>query len=140
MKENFFEKSSKNGASLERWNKDVVGRFLVSLRLVSNSLLGHMMAQILAVTINVISPTTVIISPSQAVNHFCIAASGVGLDDGRKNSAKNFVKVCNGHRVWRMEATLLKKVDKQCEWSVFWPKNLNETFSGSFQRPCKFTI
>ena len=24
------------------------------------------------------------------------------------------------HRVWRMEATLLKKVDKQCEWSVFW--------------------
>ena len=23
------------------------------------------------------------------------------------------------HRVWRMEATLLKKVDKQCEWSVF---------------------
>ena len=29
-------------------------------------------------------------------------------------------KVRSIHRVWRMEATLLKKVDKQCEWSVFW--------------------
>ena len=26
---------------------------------------------------------------------------------------------CDVHREWRMEATLLKKVDKQCEWRVF---------------------
>ena len=27
-------------------------------------------------------------------------------------------RVYINHRVWRMEATLLKMVDKQCEWSV----------------------
>ena len=55
----------------------------------------------------------------------------VGARKNRIESAQNISDVlevsavkdddeCCTHRVWRMEATLFKKVDKQCEWSVFY--------------------